>query len=49
MHDRMKDFSHQLLYMIECGEKELTEGMYQELFILFVRIFDLKIRYVNIF
>nr|XP_022309563.1 uncharacterized protein LOC111115199 isoform X2 [Crassostrea virginica] len=47
-HNRMKDFCDQLLYMIKCDEEDLTDGMFQELFTLFVRIFDLKIRgYTN--
>ncbi|KAK3083450.1 hypothetical protein FSP39_022965 [Pinctada imbricata] len=44
IHLRLKDFCGQLLYMIPNGKEECTEGMYQELFLLFLRIFDIKVR-----
>ncbi|XP_061174735.1 uncharacterized protein LOC133183853 [Saccostrea echinata] len=44
IHIRVKDFCDQLLYMVECGEIETRDEMYRELFMLFLRIFDIKMR-----
>lgn len=47
MHEKISDFLWQLLYLVNKRQipktEELTEGMFQDLFIRFARIFGLNL------